>query len=156
MKNEVLEDVENFVDRRTTEDVEADLATPILLWYDKDGRGKRGRRRCNGAAFTVDGKLLIARATCSRQDQFVKFTGRQIVIGRLRGRAQKHVHMIDVQRLIDSRWINTKFMTEDWSPTEVAVETAAAAYNLRFPQDETGRRRVFNVAKMWQKFKSHA
>lgn len=122
-------------DRRTPEQIEAGLATPILWWYDEEVRpGKRPRRRVNGIAITKVASLVVARATCSYKDQFVKAIGRRIVEGRiLKGSC-------DVWYLQDS---------EDWA--------TAAAEAYRFlgefeGDDEIGIGRAFNVGRLYAKF----
>ena len=68
-----------FVDRRTAEQRTGELATQVLFWYDEAGKGNKRRRRTNGVAMTTDGFLIVARAMCSRKDQFVKTHGRMVV-----------------------------------------------------------------------------
>jgi len=121
-----------FVDRRTEEERKNGFATQVLFWYDTDSKK---RNRTNGIAVTVDGKLVVARSTCSRKDQFVRSLGRMKVNSRLFGRAQKHCWVLDV-------------VAGDDVPTNVAN-----AYAAQFPNDEMGVKRAFNIGKVYSRAK---
>jgi hypothetical protein len=126
-----------FVDRRTAEQRAGELATQVLFWYDKDGKGNKRRRRTNGMAMTTDGFLVVARATCSRKDQFVKTHGRMVVEKRILGRAQRHC----VTLYVNERDLDL-------------AEAAAAAYSEAFPGDETGFKRAFNTGKIFVSYQA--
>jgi len=139
-----------FIDRRTSDQRAGELATQILFWYDEEGKGKSWRdlnhaestegvkmkrRQVNGIAITTDGVLIVARATCSRKDQFVKAEGRMKVEKRILGRAQKHC------------WVLALDVGE-------YPEMAASAYAEVFPGDERGVKRVFNAGKIFAAYKA--
>ncbi len=121
-----------FVDYRSPEQINAGLATPILTWYDKEGHGRKRRRRTNGIAITTEGLLVYADAVCSRQDQFVKSHGRMVVEQRMLGQAKDHYVTILVN-------------PED----EDRPKATADAYRELFPNNETGAKRAYNVGKMF-------
>lgn len=123
-----------FVDRRTSEQRIGELATQVLFWYDQEGKGRKRRRRTNGMAITTAGELIIARATCSRKDQFVKAMGRLVVEKRILGRAKRHC------------WVLTLEAGE-------LPQMAAAAYAEMFPEDEKGFKRAFNAGKVFAAYK---
>jgi hypothetical protein len=124
-----------FVDRRTDDQREAGLATHILFWYDHD---KKHRRRVNGVAVTTDGYLLVARATCSKKDQFVKSHGRFIIERRMSGRAKKH------------HWMLLPLTTSD----ELMSEACADVYRNEFPADEMGIKRAFNAGRVFARYQA--
>jgi hypothetical protein len=121
-----------FKDRRTFDEQTNGLATQILFWYSQD---KKKRPRTNGIAVTMEGDLVVARATCSRDDQFVRAMGRIKVSSRIMGRAKKHFWILSV--------------TND-SPTP---KDFADAYLAMFPKDEMGSKRAFNVGKIFMKYR---
>lgn len=125
---------DTFVDRRTPEQQAAELATQVLFWYDEEGKGRKRRRRTNGIAVTTDGSLVVARATCSRKDQFVKAHGRLVVESRILGRAQRHCWVLTV--------------------SDATPEAAAAAYTETFPEDETGIKRAYNAGKIFATYRA--
>jgi len=124
-----------FIDYRTEEQRLGDLATPILIWYDEEGKKKKRRRRVNGVAVTTDGLLMVADAVCSRKDQFIKAKGRLVVEKRILGRAKGHC----VALLLD---------------TDVDyADSAAAAYREFFPENEAGAKRAYNAGKMFAAYR---
>lgn len=126
-----------FVDYRSQEQINAGLATPILTWYDEEGRGKKRRRRTNGIAMTMEGMLVCADAVCSRKDQFIKAHGRMVVEQRILGQAQDHYMMIGLEPAED----------EDFA------KEAAAAYREFFPDNEAGAKRAYNAGKMFMAYR---
>lgn len=120
-----------FTDRRSAEQRSGELATQVLFWYDEEGKGRKRRRRTNGMAITTDGALVVARATCSRKDQFRKAMGRLVVEKRILGRAQRHCWVLRLDDGVDR------------------AEAAAAAYREIFPEDEIGIKRAFNAGKIF-------
>ena len=132
-----------FVDRRTSEQINRGLATQVLFWYDEEGKKKKRRRRTNGVAITTDGLLVVARATCSRKDQFVKAMGRLVVEKRILGRAKKHCWALTV----DPAW-------EDKPMWDEFPSMAAAVYTELFPDDETGIKRAFNAGKIFVAYRA--
>jgi hypothetical protein len=126
-----------FVDRRTEEEQNSSLATQVLYWYDLEGTGRKRRRRTNGMAVTTDGQLVVARATCSRKDQFEKKMGRLVVSKRICGRAQRHCWVLGVDPALD------------------APEGMAAAYRALFPADETGIKRAYNAGKIFATYREY-
>lgn len=127
----------SFVDRRTDEQRKNRLATQVLFWYDEDFSEIDGqpRRRVNAIAIDTDGTLIVARATCSPVDQFVKAHGRMVAEKRLLGRAQK------------SCWL--------LAPAGDGPEGYAAAYAGFFPGDEIGEKRAYNVGKIYASWVSN-
>lgn len=139
-----------FIDRRTQDQMTGELATQILFWYSEEGKGiswrdlkpdqsttgtKMKRRQVNGIAITTEGTLVVAHATCSRKDQFVKSEGRMKVENRILGRAQKHCWVLTIE------------------PGELP-EQAAAAYAEQFPGDELGHKRAYNAGKIFAAYKA--
>ena len=125
-----------FVDRRTADQKTGELATPVLFWYDEEGKGRKRRRRTNGVAVTTDGFLMVARATCSRKDQFVKTNGRLVVEKRILGRAQRHCWMLRLDG--------------DGELSEIA----ATSYRELFPEDEMGIKRAFNAGRVFANYQA--
>ena len=126
---------DKFIDRRTLDETKSGLATQILFWYDKDNKNrsaKKQRRRTNGLAISMEGDLVVARATCSRKDQFVRADGRLKVLSRILGRAKKHC------------WIVTVPGNKP--------EDFATAYLSMFPEDEMGSKRAFNAGKIFARY----
>lgn len=143
---------DKFVDRRTPDQQAAELATQILFWYDEEFCEMRGinRRRINGIAVTEDGFLLVARATCSEKDQFVKAKGRMIVARRMFGNAKEHNWRLVPYYAADndsgalaSGGPNANF---DYSRM---AEACANVYRDVFPNDEVGVKRAFNAGKVY-------
>ncbi len=132
-------DQDTFVDRRTDEQRDEGLATQILFWYDKD---KKKRRRINGMAVTTEGHLVVARASCSKKDQFIKAHGRMIVTKRLFGRAKSHCVVLVIHGADGAR-------TND----EMAA-MAARAYQEMFPKDDKGHKRAFNAGKIFTNYRA--
>ncbi len=122
-----------FVDRRTDEQREAGLATHILFWYDHD---KKHRRRVNGVAMTTGGYLLVARATCSKKDQFVKSHGRFVIEKRMFGNAKTH------------HWMLAPLASRD---TSMSI-ACADAYQDKFPGDEMGVKRAYNAGRVFARY----
>ena len=120
-----------FVDRRSDDERKNDLMTQVLFWYDTDSKR---RTRTNGIAVTVDGKLVVARSTCSKKDQFVRAQGRMKVTSRIFGRAKKHCWVLDI--------------AQNWDNMPAAV---ADAYAKQFPSDEMGVKRAFNIGKVYHR-----
>lgn len=123
-----------FVDRRTENEKCNGLATQILFWYDKDSKK---RTRTNGIAVTLEGKIIVASATCSRKDQFMRAAGRLKVSSRIFGRAQKHCLELGG---------NLKVVPNDQIP-----ELAARLYSEAFA-DEMGAKRAYNIGKVFARF----
>ena len=121
-----------FVDYRSQEQINAGLATPILTWYDKEGHGRKRRRRTNGIAMTTAGMLVCADAVCSRKDQFVKAHGRMVVERRILGQARDHYVML---------YLNLE--------EEDQAKATADAYREEFPDNEAGAKRAYNAGKMF-------
>lgn len=130
---------DTFVDRRTDEQRDEGLATQILFWYDQD---KKKRRRINGMAVTTEGHLVVARATCSKKDQFVKVHGRMIVAKRLFGRAKNHCSVLVIPGA-DGVMSNDKM-----------AEMAARAYEEMFPKDDKGHKRAYNAGKIFTNYRA--
>ena len=126
-----------FVDRRNSTEVAAGLATPILFWYDTD---RKGRKRTNGVAVTMDGHLMVARAVCSKKDQFVKAGGRLRVTGRLLGNAQRHCWKLPISGMNGS------------AANNVIPEMAARAYEEAFPGDTMGHKRAYNAGNVASRY----
>jgi len=122
-----------FIDRRNDVEVSAGLATQILFWYDKD---KKNRTRTNGIAITLDGNVIVARATCSKKDQFERAAGRMKVSSRIFGRAQKHC------------WIIVNDLSKN---PEDAANLSANAYSGLF-SDDMGVKRAYNVGNIYRKY----
>lgn len=129
---------DTFVDRRTEEQRDNGLATQILFWYDAD---KKNRRRINGIAVSSEGRLLVARSTCSKKDQFVKAHGRMIVERRMFGHAQNHF----VDLLVDIDPAN-------FADADAMAVACAAAYADEFPDDEKGHKRAYNAGKVFASY----
>ena len=125
-----------FVDRRTADQRVGELATPVLFWYDEEGKGRKRRRRTNGIAVTTDGFLMVAQATCSRKDQFVKANGRLVVEKRILGRAQRHCWKLR----LDGEGERS--------------EIAAASYREQFPEDEIGIKRAYNAGRVFTRYQA--
>lgn len=125
-----------FVDRRTADQKAGELATPVLFWYDEEGKGRKRRRRTNGVAITTDGFLMVARATCSRKDQFVKANGRLVVEKRILGRAQRHCWMLTLDTVGER------------------CEAAAATFREMFPEDEMGIKRAYNAGRVFDRYQA--
>ena len=125
-----------FVDRRTAAQKLGELATPVLFWYDQEGKGRKRRRRTNGVAITTDGLLVIADTVCSRKDQFVKVHGRMVVEQRILGRAQAHCGLFYL------------------SPDGSRAEAAAAAYRDEVGEDERGVKRAYNAGRVFDRYKA--
>lgn len=130
---------DTFVDRRTDEQRDEGLATHILFWYDQD---KKKRRRINGMAVTTEGYLVVARATCSKKDQFIKAHGRMIVTKRLFGRAKNHCVALIIHGADGAR------------PNDQMAEMAARAYQAMFPKDDKGHKRAFNAGKIFTNYRA--
>lgn len=123
-----------FVDRRSEDEKRNGLATQILFWYDQD---KKKRTRTNGIAVTIDGRIFVARSTCSRKDQFVRAMGRMKVSNRIFGRAQKHC------------WE----LATDLRKVDVNIpEMAAKIYSEVFETDEIGAKRAYNIGKVFARY----
>lgn len=129
-----------FVDRRTDEEMNEGLATPILYWYDND---KKGRTRTNGVAISTEGRLLIARSTCSKKDQFIKSKGRMIVAKRMFGNAKTHCWELIVEGADDV------IPNIDTFPTLVAT-----VFDETFANDEAGRKRAYNAARVFVRYRA--
>jgi hypothetical protein len=128
---------DTFIDRRSDEERDNGLATQILYWY---GQGSKKRRQVNGVAMTTDGYLFVARATCSKKDQFVKAHGRMIVSQRMFGNAQKHCWLLIL----------------DPSDNLAGIpEAAAAVYAQEFPDDEVGKKRAFNAGNIFVRYREN-
>jgi hypothetical protein len=125
-----------FVDRRTADQKAGELATPVLFWYDEEGKGRKRRRRTNGVAITTGGELVWAEAVCSRKDQFVKAQGRMVVEKRILGHAQTHA--------------GTFMMSEDGE----RCEAAANAYRDDVSDDEVGVKRAYNAGRIFDRYKA--
>ena len=141
---------DTFVDRRTDQERAGGVATPVLFWYDEEGKGKswrgleRGektsgvkmkRRRVNGIAIGTDGVLIFATATCSRKDQFMKADGRMKVTSRILGRAQKHCWQFTLDK-------------------DMSLEQAAASvFREFFTDNDRGIKRAFNVGRVFEAYK---
>jgi len=123
-----------FTDRRTAEQKAGELATPVLFWYDEEGKGRKRRRRTNGVAMTTNGLLMVARTVCSRKDQFVKANGRLVVEKRILGRAKRHCWAL----ILDQEGER--------------CEAAAIAYRDMFPEDETGIKRAYNAGRVFDRY----
>lgn len=136
-----------FVDRRTERQKTEGLATPILFWYDTDTSLVDGaeRRRINGMAVHQDGVLMVARATCSPKDQFIKARGRMIVENRLLGGAKRHCWALETSDGVGDDGVS--FTSSD-------PEAFAAAYEAEFPGDERGVKRAFNAGKIFKSYLS--
>lgn len=139
-----------FVDRRTDEQREAGLATHILFWYDHD---KKHRRRVNGVAMTTGGYLLVARATCSKKDQFVKKHGRFIIEKRMFGNAKTH-HWMFMPSYVTKDGActtHTPFTSIGFDLNRMA-EACANVYQDEFPGDEMGVKRAFNAGRVFERY----
>lgn len=126
---------DTFTDRRTEEETSAMLATQVLFWYDKEGRGKKRRRRVNGLAVSTDGQLIYAEATCSRKDQFVKAQGRLVVSKRIMGRAKKHCYVLTLDDKLE------------------APVAAVAAFRALFPDNAIGIKRAYNAGRVFARYR---
>jgi hypothetical protein len=121
----------SFVDRRNDQELLHGLATPILYWYDKD---KKKRTRTNGITINMAGEMIIARSSCSKDDQFNRSTGRLKTSSRILGQARKHCWVLQT---------NISMTPEDF----------ANAYLELFPNDDKGCRRAYNVGKIFSRYK---
>lgn len=128
-----------FIDRRSEDEKRNGLATQVLFWYDQDSKKKK-RRRTNGIAVTLDGRIIIARSTCSSKDQFVRSLGRMKVSSRIFGRARKHCWELP----FDLRTV----------ATEQVAEQTARLYAELFPNDDMGTKRAFNIGKVFSRFRT--
>jgi len=128
-----------FVDRRTADQRAGELATPVLFWYDEEGKGRKRRRRTNGVAMTTDGVLMVARTICSRKDQFVKANGRLVVEKRILGRAKRHCWMLHLDSVGDCMEY---------------CEAAATAYREMFPENEIGIKRAYNAGRVFANYQA--
>lgn len=142
-----------FVDRRTPQQKNSELATQILFWYDnphpemRDSKfdknsSREGLVRTNAIAITTDGLLLVARSTCYIRDQFIKKLGRQKAEFQLLGRGGSCV----VLQLDDGL-----------DPSEAA----SAAYVAMFPDEPVaddgksqGSKRAFNTGRIFEHYKA--
>jgi len=122
-----------FVDRRSQEEKDSGLATPILFWYDLDCDD---RRRVNGIAITVEGLVVVAEAICSRKDQFIKAKGRMIVSKRLMGRAKKHCQTI------------MPCVTDVENMATACAQVYSTLYRL---YDEKGAKRAYNAGLIFSR-----
>ena len=167
---------DTFVDRRTEAQRTGELATQILFWYDEEGRGKSWlnlgrdektssvtmkRRRTNGVAISMDGNLLVARATCSRKDQFCRSSGRHVVEERIlnadlaidRRQRQKTQYEADPESFDPPREDYAWIVHLNEVALEDLPEEAARAYAEMFPEDERGIKRAFNVGNVYVRYK---
>jgi hypothetical protein len=129
-----------FIDRRTNDEKRANLATPVLYWYDTEEVGYKDgepRRRTNGMAVDIGGNLIVARSTCSTKDQFEKRMGRLVVSKRIMGRAQRHCCVLTVDRDLE------------------APEAMAKAYRRTFPDDSIGVKRAYNAGKVFAGYQNN-
>jgi len=136
-----------FVDRRTTQQQAAELATQVLYWYDDPHQGKmrvskndknksrNGRVRTNALAITTDGSLVVARVSCFIKDNFSKKLGRMKVEAKILGRSQ-----------------DSTLVTVDSNLP--LPEACAAAFAEVFPGDEMGSKRAYNVGKIFAAYKA--
>ena len=124
-----------FVDRRNEAETKNGLATQVLFWYDQD---KKKRTRTNGIAVSIDGRVFVARSTCSRKDQFVRAMGRMKVSNRIFGRAQKHCWELST---------DLRTVALDQIP-----ETVARLYSETFEGDEMGTKRAYNIGKVFTRY----
>lgn len=125
-----MTEFKKFVDRRSEAEKNAELATPVLFWYDETGEGKNLRRRTNAIAVTTDNVLLVARAVCSSRDNFERKMGRRIASGRLMGRSKTHCAIMPLN--------------------SVDVANACAnEYKFEFPDDDMGFKRAFNAGHVF-------
>lgn len=136
-----------FLDRRTDDQIKAELATPVLFWYDNPRPGtkmsktrgynasRNGRVRTNALAITMDGKLIVSNVTCYVDDRFVKSIGRMKAEQQLLGRARTCAVM-DISQATDY------------------AEEAASVYKEVFEDDETGHRRAFNAGKIFAAYRA--
>lgn len=142
---------DTFVDRRTPQQKNSELATQILFWYDNPHPGMRkskydkngsrdGYVRTNAIAITTDGKLLVARSTCFIRDQFIKKLGRQKAEFQLLGRGGTCV-ILQLDEGVE------------------LSEAASAAYTQMFPDEPAedgksqGAKRAFNVGRIFEHYK---
>ena len=124
-----------FVDRRSAAQKLGELATPVLFWYDEEGKGRKRRRRTNGVAITTDGLFVYADAICSRKDQFVKAHGRMVVEKRILGRAKAHCKLL---------------ILEGDGPR---AEAAAAIHrDYLDSENEIGIKRAYNAGRVYDRY----
>jgi hypothetical protein len=144
---------DGFVDRRKMEDKNAELATPVLYWYDEEGKGNKRRRRTNGVAVTTDGMLVVGRATCSRKDQFEKSKGRLVVSSRIYGRAKKHCLVAIPILVSNDGTTRTPFAHQNFDVDKMA-EACASVYREAFADDDLGAKRAYNAGRIFSHYQA--
>lgn len=143
---------DTFVDRRTPQQKNAELATQVLFWYDNPhpdmrkskydkNSSREGFVRTNAIAITTEGTLLVARSTCFIRDQFIKKLGRQKAEFQLLGRGGTCV-VLQLDKGME------------------LSEAASAAYTEMFPDEPVsdgrsqGAKRAFNTGRIFERYQA--